>query len=270
MDNILIIAPTIGIFVGLLMGLTGAGGGILSVPLLFFGLGLEVTQAVPIALFSVAISAAVGVLFDLKLKTLRYRAAILVGVFGAIFAPLGLWVSHKIPNAPLTIIFSIVLIVVSIRMFIRARGKYDCGRMQSWETPPCLLDESIGKLVWTTPCAKALIFSGIIAGFLSGLLGVGGGFVVTPALNKFTDLPMRSIVATSLAVLAIVSTVGALFAITAGVMQWNIALPFIVGSTVGLMIGRLLIAKMDGGHVQQIFAIASFCLALSLIYKVIN
>ena len=91
------------------MGLTGAGGGILSVPLLVFVMHLPVAQAAPISLSAIALAAGVGALLGFKNKILRYKAAGLMAAFGLIFAPLGQWLAGKIPNSPLLIIFSLII-----------------------------------------------------------------------------------------------------------------------------------------------------------------
>lgn len=73
------------------------------------------------------------------------------------------------------------------------------------------------------------MFSGGLAGLLSGLLGVGGGFVIVPALKRYTDLPTKSIAATSLGVLAIVASGGTLFSVISGKFDLAIATPFATG-----------------------------------------
>jgi len=201
------------------MGLTGAGGGILSVPLLVFLLHLPISEAGPIALTAITISAGAGAMIGLNAKLLRYKAAAFMALFGLLLSPLGLWLAQKTPNTPLLILFSLVLMYVSIRMLLQVARILSGKPMHSAKAPPCQLDLSIGKLIWTVPCARALMFAGASAGFLSGLLGVGGGFILVPALNKFTDLPMKSIVATSLGVLAIVSAGGAFISLASGTLN---------------------------------------------------
>ena len=206
-----LISPTLGLIVGLLMGLTGAGGGILSVPFLVIGLGLTIVEASPIAMVTIAISASLGAIIGLRKKILRYKAALLMASFGLILSPFGIWLAHQLPNQPLSLLFSLV--------------------------------------------------------FLSGLLGVGGGFILVPALRKFTDLPVQSIVATSLGVLAIISTGNAVLATAYGTMSWGLAMPFIGGSVVGLIGGKLLETKISGPRILQIFAIFTFGVALSMFYQ---
>ena len=262
-----VIAPALGIVVGILMGLTGAGGGILSVPLLVFAFHMSIAEAGPVALCAIALSASVGAMIGLKEKVLRYKAAIFMASFGLILSPIGLWVGHHAPNTPLLILFSAVLIYVSTRMYIQASQTLAGTAPLIAKPPPCQLDMSIGKLIWTVPCARALMFAGACAGFLSGLLGVGGGFIIVPSLKKFTDLPMKAIVATSLGVLAMVSAGGATISLVSGTLNMSIAGPFEIGALIGLLFGKILEKNISGPRVQQIFSIFTFLVALSLIYK---
>jgi len=267
MDYLTLISPFLGILVGLLMGLTGAGGGILSVPLLVFALHLPVAQAAPIALCAIALAAGVGALLGLKNKILRYKAAGFMAIFGLLLSPAGLWLAQRVPNGPLLILFSCTLFYSSTNLYRQARREILGITDSASKPPPCLLDPSIGKLAWNIPCARALMFSGGIAGFLSGLLGVGGGFVIVPALKRYTDLPVQSIVATSLGVLAIVSAGGAAFSAAAGNLDLFLAAPFSLGALTGLLIGGAFGKKMSGPRLQQIFAILTFAVAISLMIK---
>ncbi|QWE22973.1 sulfite exporter TauE/SafE family protein [Polynucleobacter sp. AP-Jannik-300A-C4] len=264
------LTAAIGILVGVLMGLTGAGGGILSVPLLVFLLHLPISEAGPIALTAITLSAGVGAIIGLNTKVLRYKAAIFMAAFGLMLSPLGLWLAQRIPNAPLLIAFSGILMYVSIRMLFQVARTISGKVVKTVKPPPCQLNLSIGKLIWTVPCARALMFAGALAGFLSGLLGVGGGFILVPALNKFTDLPMKSIVATSLGVLAIVSAGGAFISLASGTLNTSIAIPFSIGSLIGLLIGKVLERKISGPRVQQIFAIFTLLIAISLFIKAVT
>jgi uncharacterized membrane protein YfcA len=264
------IATFLGVFVGILMGLTGAGGGILSVPLLVFAFHMPMSQAGPIALTAIALSAGVGAIIGLNAKVLRYKAAMFMAVFGLILSPAGLWVAQRAPNTPMLLIFSGVLIYVASKMFIQATQTIAGTASEPTKPPPCQLDLSIGKLIWTVPCARSLMLAGACAGLLSGLLGVGGGFIIVPSLKKFTDLPMKAIVATSLGVLAIVSAGGAAISLVSGILDYSIATPFAAGSLAGLLIGKVLERSISGPRVQQIFSVFTFLVAISLIYKCIT
>lgn len=257
----------LGAIVGLILALTGAGGGILSVPLLVFGLGLPMAKASPIGLLAVGFAAAVGAALGLREGVVRYRAALMIGALGIATTPLGLWCAARIPNAPLMIAFALVLGWVGLRMIRQARAAL-AGRASpvDREVLPCVLAGD-GRLHWTLPCARALAGTGMVSGLLSGLLGVGGGFVIVPALNRYTDLTMQSVVATSLAVITLVSLGGATSATLSGALDWNLALPFGGGAVIGLLLGRQVAEQVAGPRLQQAFGLVSALVALSLLIR---
>jgi uncharacterized membrane protein YfcA len=267
MNNISAISVGLGIFVGMMMALTGAGGGILSAPLLVFGLNLSIASAGPIGLLAIAVAGSLGAINGLRTKLLRYRATLVMAVLGVVLAPVGMYLAQRIPNQPLLFVFASLLIVVSIRMLIQAQQEITGNVPKERPAPPCKLDQSISRLIWSVPCARALMGSGAIAGFLSGLLGVGGGFILVPALKKLTDLPMQSIVATSLGVLALIAITGVTTAALAGHLNWPIAIPFAGGAVVGMLLGSLIAKQISGPRIQQAFAIFTFLISLSLLYK---
>ncbi|MEY2663171.1 MAG: hypothetical protein RIQ35_1489 [Pseudomonadota bacterium] len=269
MDSMSAISVGLGVFVGMMMALTGAGGGILSVPLLVFGLNLSIASAGPIGLLAIAVAGSLGAINGLRTKLLRYRAALVMATLGIVLAPVGVYLAQRIPNQPLLIVFASILIVVSIRMLIQAQQEITGNVPKERPAPPCKLDQSIGRLIWSVPCARSLMGSGAVAGFLSGLLGVGGGFIIVPALKKVTDLPMQSIVATSLGVLALISITGVTSAAVAGHLNWSIGIPFAGGAFAGMLLGSVIAKQISGPRIQQAFAVFTFLISLSLLYKAI-
>jgi len=109
-----------------------------------------------------------------------------------------------------------------------------------------------------------------MAGVLSGLLGVGGGFVIIPALTRYTDLNPKSIVATSLAVIALVSTGSVITASASGVMHWSIGWPFAAGAVAGLFIGRYTVRYLAGPRLQQLFAVTGIIAAGLLVVRTLG
>jgi len=105
----------LGACVGLILGVTGTGGGILAVPLLVFGAGLSTAQAGPIGLVAVGMSAALAALQALRAGQLRYRAAAVMAACGALFAPLGILLAQRLEERVLTLLFAAVLLHVDQR-----------------------------------------------------------------------------------------------------------------------------------------------------------
>ena len=259
------VACALGAVVGLILALTGAGGGILAVPLLVFGLHLPIAQAAPVGLIAVGAASALGALLGLRDGLVRYRAAALIGVTGMLLAPLGVHAALVIPNPPLTVAFAFVLAWVAWRTHAQARrGARALPAGAQW---PCVLNPDEGRLVWTLPCAWALAATGAVSGLLSGLLGVGGGFVIVPALGRYTNLDTRSIFATSLAVIALVAVGGVGAAAWQGAIAWAIAVPFALGAAVALLAGRRLAARLAGAHLQQGFAVTVALVSLLLLAR---
>lgn len=121
METYLLVTLGLGLAVGAILALTGAGGAIIAVPLLVFGLGLPVAQASPVALLAVTLAASIGAIIGLRAGILRYKAAMVMSGFGLCLSPVGLWAAHQIPNKPLAGIFAIVLLYVSFNMFRQAQ-----------------------------------------------------------------------------------------------------------------------------------------------------
>jgi uncharacterized membrane protein YfcA len=132
------------VVVGLILAPTGAGGGILAVQLLVFGLGASVAEAGPVGLLAVGMAAALGALLGFRDGIVRYRAAVLVAASGVLLSPAGLWAARQ------------------------ASGKQAAAAKES---AVCLRDGASGRFVWTRPCALAMALSGGLAGLLSGMLG---------------------------------------------------------------------------------------------------
>ncbi len=270
----------IGVVVGLILGLTGAGGSILAVPLLMAGMGWTLTQATPVALIAVAAAAITGTWVAWRRSYVRYRVALVMGVLGLVVAPLGLTVAASAPPAILTLVFAALLSVVALRLWRQAlqapaetavvRAIVE-GDAQAAHGPLCRLNPASGRLIWTYPCALMMAVSGVVTGFLSGLFGVGGGFVIVPALRAAIELSMHSAIATSLMAIAVISTGTLLMAVASGVpLSLYAALPFAAGAVIGMLFGRVLAPGIAGPKLQLGFALLMLLAALWLALRAIN
>lgn len=261
----------LGLFVGFVLAITGAGGAILSLPLLMFFLHLRMIDATPISLMAIMLSAGIAAGLGLKSGIVRYKAATLLATFGVLCAPLGVYVAHQLPEKVLAILFSFVLLIVSIRSFQKFKTPTlligdDCDDPNGCdenekEEPACAVNPATSKLFWTAPCTKRLILTGGFSGFLSGLLGVGGGFIIVPTLHSISNLETKMIVATSLAVIALVSMASAVSYAGNGAILWNIAIPFVSATVGGMLLGRLLHTKIPSHISVLIFSILSLIIA---------
>ncbi len=261
MDTVYL-AAVLGAFIGLVLALTGAGGGVLAIPLLVFGLHLPVLQAAPVGLVAVGLAATLGAALGLSQGMVRYRAAGLIGLAGMCVAPVGVAAAQRLPNRPLLAAFAAVLIYTAMRML---RKPADVLPEQARQ--PCRIEEGQAQLSWTRHCFRALLGTGLASGFLSGLLGVGGGFVIVPALKRHTNLSMPTIQATSLAVIALVSLSGVTAAALQGVVPWAIGLPFSAGAAGGLLFGRQFAKKLDAQILQSAFAWFSLLVAVLMLAR---
>ncbi|MES1982076.1 MAG: sulfite exporter TauE/SafE family protein [Pseudomonadota bacterium] len=262
----MVVALVLGTTVGIVMGLTGAGGGILAVPLLVFGMHLTVTQAGPVGLLAVGIAAGVGALLGLKSKIVRYRAALLIAAAGIVSALAGLWLAHRLDTRLMSLAFAVVLVWVAYKSFRESTiGDLDLKRRRPAQ--PCIRNTGSGQFMWTAKCAGALSVSGGIAGALSGLLGVGGGFVMVPALQRYTDLEAKSVVATSLAVISLISLTGVITSMSTGDLDGDVALPFALGSVGGMIIGSLISSRLPPKYLKLAFALICLLVAAGMVIK---
>lgn len=255
----------LGAFIGLIMALAGAGGGILAVPLLLFFLHIPISEATPIGLLAVASAASIGAIIGLKKGIVRYRAALLMSLAGITLSPLGIWLASRINNQNLVIIFSLILLYVAYVSFKEQSLK----TVDETTQPACNINDQSGRFIWTTKCSISMMVTGAIAGFLSGLVGVGGGFVIVPALQKLSGLPMKSVVATSLAITAVIASTVVAGNAAIGNLNLPIAVPFSLSAVAGMLLGSLVATKVDAKILKKAFAVLALIVSLFMISKVV-
>lgn len=275
----LLIPMLLGVAVGLILGLTGAGGSILAVPLLMWGLGWTLPEAVPVALLSVSLAAAFGTALAWPSGVVRYRAAMVISGASLLTAPVGLLASGILPLSLLSLLFALSLSIVALRLLILAQARPEETRAVRAATPPredggndqrvlCKVRPETGRLRWTRPCFLAMTGSGLFTGFFSGLLGVGGGFIIVPALRAFSDLSFHAAVGTSLMAVAITSLYTVSVALATGkALPWAVALPFMAGTLAGMLVGRRLAPRITGPRLQSGFSLLMLAIAVAMIVQ---
>lgn len=267
---------TFGGIVGFSLGLTGGGGAIFAVPLLVYGLAVAPREAVGISLAAVGATSFVGFLGRWRARKVEIKTGLVFAVAGMLGTPVGSWLSGLIPETVLLTLFAILMVVVALRMWSKASEPAIAGLPIACSTeaaevdgPACRRDLN-GNLLLTSRCTCLLAAVGIVTGVLSGLFGVGGGFVIVPALVLFSGMAILHAVGTSLLVITLVSISGIASHLFAGrtISIETMAL-FVVGGVAGLLLGTLAGRRLSGPALQKVFAVAIVAVAIFVIVRTV-
>lgn len=266
-------AIVFGLLVGLALGLTGGGGSILAVPLLIYGLGLTPKMAIPTALAAVALTAAVGAGDAARMRLLEIRAGLIFAAGGVVAAPVGVLLAEGVADTHIVIGFALLMLVVGIRLWWQAGvqpgqvGVVRAGLLSVGDDGGAVCRYSDdGHLRLNAPCSAALVVTGLLAGLLAGFFGVGGGFLIVPALMAVTQMSIHRAVATSLLVITLISLAGLAAAYGAGrEIPWLLTGLFVIGGVAGMGLGRRFAALLAGPRLQRLFAFAVLFLATAML-----
>jgi uncharacterized membrane protein YfcA len=263
-------AVAAGLVVGLSLGLTGGGGAIFAVPLLVYWIGVDPPTAVAISLLTVAATAAVGAVERWRYGQVEIPTGLLFAAAGMLTAPLGSWLGSRIPEQPLLVSFAILMLVIAVRMWRKARDveeRLPPAAVAAGSGPACRRDPE-GRLRITSRCATVLALVGLSVGLLSGVFGVGGGFLIVPALVTFAAMGVPRAVGTSLFVMTLVGISAVASQLAAGrEIPLDIAGGFVVGSIPGLFAGSAIGRRLTGPLLAHLFAIAIVAVAAFVIVR---
>lgn len=264
-----------GAIVGFSLGLTGGGGSIFAVPLLVYGLAVRPREAIGVSLAAVGATALVGGLRRLARGEVEVRTGLLFAVAGMIGAPAGSWLGGLVPEGILLTLFAALMVAVAVRMWLQATRRPEETKAvravseftTDTQGPSCRRDPT-GRLTLTSQCFAVLALAGLAAGVLSGLFGVGGGFVIVPALVLVTGMGIHRAVATSLLVIALVSASGVASYLAAGrPLPLALTALFVAGGLAGMELGTLAGRRLGGPGLQKLFAAAMVAVALFIVAK---
>jgi uncharacterized membrane protein YfcA len=237
-----VIAVAGGLVIGLCLGLLGSGGSILTVPLLVYLLDHEPKAAIAESLAIVGGIALVASIRPMLKRDVDWTSLVLFGIPGVLGTVAGVWCSQWISGVVQLVVFSIVMLVAAAMMLRGRRG----GDAEEAPTDRTRRDHVI------------LVVEGLVVGALTGIVGVGGGFLIVPALVLLGRLPMRLAVGTSLLIIAIKS--GAGFAQSIGQMEAD-ALNlqtigiFVLLGGVGSFAGNAIGGRIPQRRLKQVFAV---------------
>lgn len=235
------------VVIGLSLGLIGGGGSILTVPILVYFLGVEMHEAVGMSLAVVGATSIFGAYLHHKKGTLQLKKGLLFGISGIFGAFLGSPLTHLVSPNGLLLIFAALMFVVAISMLWRKRNAGN---------------ETVHEANQT----KAIL-AGFGVGILTGFLGVGGGFLIVPALVFFGGLPMKEAVGTSLFVIALNCIAGLLGHLSYGMFDLQMTFLVTALAVSGAIVGTILSHKFSVENLQKSFAFLVLAVAFFLTYK---
>lgn len=178
------------------------------------------------------------------------------------------WMTRYFADSVLLGMFSILMLVISARMWINAKaGLNDVSILDDDAGPTCRRDPE-GKLRFSSNCALLLAAIGLISGILTGLFGVGGGFILVPALVSFSNMGMQRAIGTSLLIITLVSASAVASHVAAGTgVSVSVAVLFTLGSVMGLFAGSGLSRRISGPSLQKTFSIAIIVVAAYVVLR---
>ncbi len=245
----MLLAVASGGVIGFPLGLLGAGGSILAVPLLVYVFGRDVPTATGTALLIVGVTAAVAAVGHQRAGRVQVRAGTVFGGVGALGAVVGARVNPLVPGPVVLLLLALVMLGTAASMVRTTRRGTDGPAGTT--APP---------LVWVGIAA-------LTVGFLSGLLGIGAGFLIVPALILVGRLPAHEAVGTSLLVIAVQALGGVLGYLAGGWVDWPLAALFLVGGVAGAWLGKHLAGRLSGPHLSRVFAGGLIVVALFLLQR---
>jgi len=250
------------LIIGIVLGLIGGGGSILTVPILVYLLALNPVTATAYSLFVVGTSALVGAIRNIQKGLVDFKT----GIVFAIPAFISVYLTRKylVPAIPdqlfsindfvltkdigIMLFFAIIMALASISM-IKNRDVPAIGELKANFNYPLILIE------------------GAVVGVITGVVGAGGGFLIIPALVLMAKLPMKKAVATSLMIIAVKSLIGFIGDIENLDIDWVFLLIFTSISIIGIFIGIYLSNFIEGKKLKKSFGYFVLFMAIYILFK---
>ena len=236
--------------IGILLGALGGGGSILTVPVFVYALGIPTKQAIAMSLPVVGLTSLVGAVSHWRAGHVHVRSALIFGALAMIGAYFGARAGTLVPDAVQLTLLALIMVGAALSM-LRSRT--------SWL--PCPSGDRWPRWSW---------LSGVVAiaiGALTGLVGIGGGFLFVPALVLLADVPMHYAVGTSLVVIAMNAAAGVSGYSGVIPIRWTFVLTFAATASVGALGGVWLAGRTTPRALQQAFGVLLLAIAALLLYE---
>ncbi|XAS74878.1 sulfite exporter TauE/SafE family protein [Dermatophilaceae bacterium Sec6.4] len=234
----------LGLLIGISLGALGGGGSILTVPALVYVLGESARAGTTASLVIVGITALIGAFGHARSSHVRWATGIVFGITGIAASLVGTVLNRQVDPNVLLLAFAALMLLAAAGMLRRATGPSSPdGR------------ETSGDQKGISPAGVAkFIVAGLVVGFLTGFLGVGGGFIIVPALVMVLGFTMPVAVGTSLLIIALNSA--AALAARAGhaTFDWSVIIPFTVAAIAGSLLGTRVANRVSNATLSRAFA----------------
>jgi uncharacterized membrane protein YfcA len=244
----LIVGLLLSLAIGLSLGLLGGGGSIITVPVLVYVLGVEVHQAIAMSLAVVGATSLVAVGLHARRGTVQYKTGVIMSTAGMLGAYYGSRLTYLF--APATLLLALAGVMLSIAILMLTRKERPTVQASGQQRH-----------------AVKMVLAGLSVGGLTGLLGVGGGFLVVPALTLCAGLPMHAAIGTSLLVITINCAAGLLGHLHYGGFDLHLALLVTVLAVIGTLLGVAVAHRTSPARLRQGFAMLIMAVAMFLVAK---
>lgn len=258
-DGLSPLALPLGLLVGLTLGALGGGGAILTVPVLVYGLGQDPRAATTSSLLIVGITSLAGLVPHARAGNVRFRQGLVFGALGTAGSFAGSAASAAVPAPVLLTAFAALLLAAAVSMLRRSSSADTTASIQAHAQIP-----RRGSSSWTQ--AATVLATATLVGALTGFFGVGGGFLLVPALVLVLGYPMPVAVGTSLLVIAVNSATALAPRVGSttgtGSLSWVLTGAFTGAAILGSLLGGRIATRANPVHLSRAFAVLLTVVAL--------
>jgi uncharacterized membrane protein YfcA len=254
-----LLASPLGFLIGLSLGALGGGGSILAVPVLVYVAGQDAKAATASSLFLVGAAALVGMVSHWRAGRVRVGTGVAFGLTGIGGSLAGSLLNRRLDPDLLLLAFSGLVLLAAWRMVVGCPSCTEAGARRELAGDTGAAPVGAAGVVLVRAHLDAahvaqVVAAGTAVGFLTGLFGVGGGFVIVPALTLVLGLSMPQAIGTSLLVIAINSAAALSTRLATTSIDWKVTAPFTVAAIVGVLAGRRLADRLDPERSLRWFA----------------
>jgi uncharacterized membrane protein YfcA len=258
-----------GIVTGTVGAMLGLGGGVFLTPFLVLVFHLPMHQAIATSILAVIATSSAGAAMNVERQIVNLRLGMTLEVATVVGAIFGGLTANVLSGEVLSKIFSALLLFVSFMMIWRTKHAREASTpMGAGVFPASFKDEASGEVVsYSVVRVPWVMCVSLIAGNISGLLGVGGGVFKVPAMNMISGMPLKAAAATSNFMIGVTAAASAFIYFAHGHLNPLIATPAALGVLAGSFLGVRISRRMKGTSLTWIFAVMLFAISLKMFWR---